>query len=182
MEKGYKSIFWGVFLASFSITLGPTRLGPPFIGWMIVLSGINHLKEVHDNLPLREAGKYNKFLVFFSLLGSLVDFMGNRALITPLILSYYPIITSVFELLMVFKIIEGSIEYFRFIQEEKLSLEFEIEQRTYTVLQIIGIIVFLVSSTIQNEFFMTLTAVFLIVVRIYVMVSMRKLRKIVMEE
>jgi len=182
MDQGYKRIFWGVFLASFNITLGVIKIVPAFAGWMVVLSGINHIRTNYNNTAFNEAAKYNKYLIGFSLLGSLIDLIGNSTLNSSVIFSYYAVIPNIFELLMLFKIIEGSIDYLKSINEENLSLEFEEKQRTYTIFEIITIIGLIISLTIYNDVLMTITALMAIILRIYIMTMMGKLRKVELKD
>ena len=137
MEKGYKNIFWGVFLATFNLNLGFIKIVPAFVGWMVVLSGINCLKESHDIVFFHQASKYNGFLIAFSILGSVLSLIGGWVINNSVIFSYYPIIIGIFEILMVFYILEGSIDHLKSNNEESLSLEFEEKQRSYIILEVI---------------------------------------------
>ena len=37
MMKGYKKIFWGMFLSIFHVNLGYIRILPPFIAYLVVV-------------------------------------------------------------------------------------------------------------------------------------------------
>ena len=77
MEKGFKNIFWGVFLATFNINFGFIKVLPAFVGWMVLNSGINMLMEEAESESLEKAQKYSKFLVILSIIGGLISLNIN---------------------------------------------------------------------------------------------------------
>lgn len=182
MGRGYKTIFWGVFLATFNITLGAIKIVPTFVGWMVVLSGINTLREFHESTSFNEGVRYNHYLIIFSLLGGLLSFSSSPLLKSSIIFSYYVMIPNIFELLMVFKILEGSIDYLKSINQEDLSLEFEEKLRGYIIFEIITNIGLIISLTIYNGFLMAITAILAIILRIYIMTMMSRLSKMEVED
>ena len=56
MYEGLSKILWGIFIATFNINLGPIKILPAFVGFMVIASGINTIYNEHH---IDEFKKYN---------------------------------------------------------------------------------------------------------------------------
>lgn len=178
MENGYQKIFWGVFLATFNITIGSIKIVPAFVGWLVVLSGVNRLIENYQTISFGAAAKYNKILILTLLLGSLSSLLGAKIIEGSVLFLYYPIFSSIFEVIVIFKVLEGSINYLKSMDEDSLAQEFEAKQRGYTIFWVIVNVVLIIGLTLYSEWLIGFGGLSLIVLRIYVMTSMSRLRKL----
>lgn len=179
MEKGYKNIFLGIFLATFNIRIGIIQIVPAFVGWIVALNGINNIRNENDNEYYEQAARYGSRLVFLSLLGSLLELLGIGSMFEP-ISSFFIIIVNIFEFLTISKIIEATSDYFRLMNKEDLCLEYEGKKKSYSILTFIMIIGLFISLIIQNDLMMQLCGYLAIIIRIYVMIMVNRVRNIEM--
>lgn len=178
MENGYQKIFWGVFLATFNIRIGSIKIVPAFAGWLVVLSGVNSLIENYQTISFSKAAKYSKLLILTLLLGSLSSLLVGHIFEGSVLFSFYPIISSIFEVLVIFKVLEGSIDYLKSMDEASLAEEFEAKQRGYTIFWIIVNVVLIIGLTLYSGWIIGFGGLSLIILRIYVMATMSRLRKL----
>lgn len=177
MDKGYQKIFWGLFIISFNITLGIIKILPAFIGWMVILSGINILYEEFKSESLEVAAKYSGNLIALSLVGGALSLFGGSTINNSIIFTYYPIIVMIFELIMAYKILEGSIEYLRLKNQDEIAIDFEKNLRTYIVFYVIFTLSFCVALSFNIGYLLTITAIFAIILRISLMIMINRMKK-----
>ncbi|WFA07812.1 hypothetical protein [Tissierella sp. Yu-01] len=184
MDKGYQKIFWGIFLATFNITLGGfIKIVPAFVGWIVVVSGIGILKANFQDESFEKGERYTGCLILLSFLGT--SFLGlffEPRLNSSIIFSYYPVILYIFELLMIYEILNGTINLLESKVPKDISTTINskqiiYKQKTYVILQIISTIGFIITLTTYSELLMTISALFAIIIRIYVMSIISGLKK-----
>jgi len=176
MYKGYQKIFWGFFIATFSIIIGFIRIPPPFVGWMVVLSGINILNEGYKTDSFELAAKSSKYLIGLSLLGELISIFSVTSQNRFKLLDFMQIGVLILELLVVYKILEGSIEYLK-ANEIKIYPQYEGSLRNYTIFFVIATILICIGMTLNNSA-MVIGGILAFILRISVMVMMSNLKKL----
>lgn len=177
MVKGYKNIFWGVFIATFNINLAFIKILPAFIGWIIVHNGIIILMEEFKTQSFEKAIKYSKYLIVLSIIGEFLSLFAGISINSIVLFSYFPVVTAIIELLMIFYIIDGSIEYFKEIEEEIYATQYEINLKTYTIFFVIEIILMCIGLMLNN-ILLTIAVILAIILRISVMVMINNLKKL----
>ena len=177
MYKGYQKIFWGFFIATFSIIIGFIRIPPPFVGWMVVLSGINILNEGYKTDSFELAAKLSKYLIGLSLLGELISIFSVTSQNRFKLLDFMQIGVLILELLVVYKILEGSIEYLKANEIKIYPTQYEGNLRTYTIFFVIAAILICIGITLNNSV-MVIGAILTFILRISVMVMMSNLKKL----
>lgn len=177
MREGYNKIFWGIFIATFNITLGPIKILPAFVGWMIVLGGVNILSQEYKSDSFEAAKKYLKSLIILTLIGEALVLLGGTSINNSLVFLYYPILVVTIELLMTYKILEGSIAYLRQNNLDNVAIEYEVNLRTYTVFYIIATILFAIAITFNIEYLLMILAISIIILRISLMMMVSRLKK-----
>lgn len=173
MFEGFRILFWGVFLITFHINLGPIAILPVFVGYMIVSRGIDHLQSVFTSPYYQRARIVSMLLTIFGVISFLLIWAPKQ----PTFMSYYPLLFSVLELLLVYYILEGTIEKFVADGEKELARDYRSEQRTYTVLMTIFIIGLCIAITFAVgilSFVMVLLGLFL---RLWLMVMLGRLKR-----
>ena len=78
--SGYRQLFWGVLLMVFHVSLGPVRLLPDFVCFLMICSGIGRLRSAADCRALRRARSVSALLALVSALELGVTFVGSAAL------------------------------------------------------------------------------------------------------
>lgn len=177
MDKGYQKIFWGLFILSFNITLGIIKILPAFIGWMVILSGINILYEEFKSESFEVAAKYSRYLIALSLVGGALSLFGGPTINNSIIFTFYPIILMIFELLMAYKVLEGSIEYLRLENLDEIAIDFEKNLRTYIVFYVIFTLSFCIALSFNIGYLLTITAIFALILRISLMGMINRMKK-----
>lgn len=177
MDKGYQKIFWGLFIVSFNITLGIIKILPAFIGWMVILSGINFLYKEFKSESLKVAAKYSRNLIALSLIGGALSLFGGSSINSSIVFTYYPIILMILELVMAYKILEGSIEYLRLENLDEIAIDFEKNLRTYIVFYVIFTLSFCVALSFNMGYLLTITAIFALILRISLMAMINRMKK-----
>ena len=109
MKDGYSKIFWGFIILTFGINIGQVRMLPLFVGWIVVRSGIRILMEHHNTVATSAAYNLATILAAANIAAAVLSFfnMGKA----QVLLQYYPIILMTLELVFLFKIFEGTVEY-----------------------------------------------------------------------
>jgi len=179
MEQGYHKIFWGVFITSFNINLKFIKILPAFVGWMVVLSGIKILSESYKTDSFELAAKLSKYLIGLSLLGELISMFSVINLKRFILLDFMLIVVLILELLVVYKILEGSIEYLK-ANEIKIYPQYEGSLRNYTIFFVIATILICIGMTLNNSA-MVIGGILAFILRISVMVMMSNLKKLDMK-
>ncbi|MDF2904708.1 MAG: hypothetical protein K0R34_29 [Herbinix sp.] len=173
MFKGFRTIFWGIFFVTFHINLGPIAILPVFVGYMIVLSGIDHLQESFDTLIFQ---KLRITSILLMILG-VISFVLLWAPQHSIIMNFYPLLFSVLELILVYNILEGSIEKLITVNDTDVAMNYRSEQRTYTVFMTIYIIGMCIAITIVEStlaFVMIIIGLFL---RLWLMIMLGRLKR-----
>lgn len=176
MENGYKKIFLGFLITIFDINLGPINILPDFIGYYILGSGIYLIYEEFENTNFKTANTLANFLMAYSLIMGIVKYAISTNLIGTdlyehpaykiiyLVLSVF--ISSVI-LIMAYKIISGTIDLYFHRELNNEAFALIKKQRNYTILTIIGLLLISISLNISNEYFITVSAIYLIIVNLY---------------
>ena len=174
MVEGFRTIFWGIFFVTFHINLGPIAILPLFVGYMIVSRGINHLREEFDTVHFEKARRISFWLTLLGVFSFLLIWSPVQ---NTILLSYYPLLFSILELLLVYNLLEGSIERFITGDNKDVADNYRSEQRTYIVFMTIYIIGMCIAITIGEN---TLAFVMLIIglfLRLWLMVMLGRLKR-----
>lgn len=134
MEKAYKKIFWGLIIATFSITLGIITIFPTLVGWLVVLSGVSDLIDQISDKQFFPAYCSVVALVFLSLAEGWISISQSPAWISALPFLFYPVVLSSIELTAFHKILEASVNRFRKNKQPSVSAEFSRKDRVYLLL------------------------------------------------
>ena len=181
MSEGYRKIFWGIFIATFNIKIGIVKILPAFVGFIIISSGINILIEETNIESFKKAKRYSNYTGLLLFLGGVISLSGIN-LEANILIQLSPIIYLILELLLFYKVFEGSIESLS-REENTLEMvnEFISKQRFYTIASIIINLLLCIGITF-NLGIQTFGAILLIIIRIFLMTSMSRLKKLYLED
>lgn len=179
MANGYKKIFWGIFIVTFNINLGMIKIFPHFIGFIIILSGINSLcKETHIE-------SFNKARIF-TIIISIITFIGELIRLFSIELTnffifneVYIVFSNIIELLIFYKLFCGSIEYLNHNNQCDLACENIKKLRFYIIVSVINIIFLNLTFTFNIKIFSIIVFVMLIILRTYLMMAISSLKNVV---
>lgn len=174
MEKGYSKIFWGLVIATFNIKLGMIKILPAFVGFLIIYSGIGDIYSENPSEDFKAAKS-------IALSGASIYFISEAiALIIPqyeMANSILIILASIVELLMVSKIIEGSVDYLNNLDKDILADIFIKKQRKYILFYSISIIVLCFVLIFNIQILNATIAIALIFLRLYFISMINNLKK-----
>lgn len=178
MYDGYNRIFWGIFITRFSINLGPVKILPAFVGYLLIVSGLDVLYEESLMDSYKKVKSLAMLIVGLSLIGLVIDFFSHGLGGSYFLSTSWTIGFMILEFLLYFKVIEASIDYLRDHDFEDLEEEYIIKLRKFTVFSMVNILL-LGFSMIFN--FNLLLKVFLylsLLISVYLMTLVYGLRNI----
>ena len=176
MYEGLSKMFWGIFLATFSINLGPIRILPTFVGFMIISSGINTIYNEHKTDEFKKALDFSRITIIIALFGGLIDFFTAGNYEYSLILQIWPIMLMIVELLMFYNFLLAIIKYFHSIGNLEVSERVVASSRLYMIIYISSI-AFLSFVLLFNLRLDTLLAIVFVILRISLLVIISGLKK-----
>ncbi|WP_409228063.1 hypothetical protein [Gudongella sp. SC589] len=177
MKDGYKKIFWGVFIATFSINLGMVKILPAFIGWMVVASGISILEVKSDSVDYGTAKTISYVLVAITLVGGLLNVFGKINLSSHYMLLFYPLMVMLIELILLHRIFEGSVQSLESMENYSASGVYVGKDRTYIILSGISIILVSITLFLNLDTLGFFAGIFALVTRIYLLAAISSLGK-----
>jgi hypothetical protein len=134
MRKGYETIFWGIFFATFHITLGWLQILPSFMGWLIVCHGVNCINEEYSSNYMRLASTFAKLAALWGFLSMISSFYTSSNLNNSMLYIIWSMSFSVIEILFVYKILGGTIEYFSYNGATDIADSLTIKLRSYLII------------------------------------------------
>ncbi len=179
MFDGFRIIFWGIFFVTFHINLGPIAILPAFVGYMMVSRGIDHLQAEFASGHFEKARRTSFCLTILGVFSFLLIWSPVQ---NSILLSYYPLLFSVLELLLVFYILEGSIERFIISDRKDRAGDYRSEQRTYSVFMTMYIIGMCIAITINEGTFSFVMLILGLFLRLWLMVMLGRLKRVSQEE
>jgi len=182
MDRGYRTIYWGVFLATFHIDLGPLPILPQFVGWIIVAAGVGKIQQEYSSAAFRKAGIFAPIIVVLTLFSGVYSLYQGTAAVGSTYMFFFPILFGIIELLMEYAVLEGSVQYLKSHNFERMADEYIGKLRAYSVVFITYIILECIVLTFYMEAFIFIAALIGIVLRIWFMIMMSSLKKEMMND
>lgn len=128
MSEAYKKMFWGVFIANIHLHIGAITILPSFVGFLIIFSGLSDLdmktetSSKHFDCP---QGTLLVLIILTVVHSSVTFFTGNQYESLTL-MRFFPILTSILELLVFHKTLELSVYEF-----QACCFEYGVERYTH---------------------------------------------------
>lgn len=182
MYRGYQTIFWGIFLASFHINLGSLKIIPAFAAWFIVSVGIKKLNEANESVYFTKAVFFADMAVILSIISGVLSLIWQGSSSSILMTLVWPVAFGVVELLTEYTLLTGSIESLLVSDKMNFAVEYTKKTQTYSIFFIILIIIESISLTFLINEFIIITAVYGIILRIAYMIMMGNLKNIFGED
>lgn len=180
MSNGYKLIFWGIFIATFNFRFGIMTILPTFIGFIIISSGLNLIiKETHIN-SFKRAKTYSDILSILLFASGLLP-LFRIDLSSHIFYRFIPIVYMSIEILLFYKIFEGAIEKQKLEKKKKSTYDFTNKLSFYLVVSILNTIIMSFSLALNIFWALSITSFIIIILRIFLMTIMNRLKKIYME-
>ena len=177
MYEGLNKVFWGIFIATFNINLGPIKILPAFVGFMIISSGINTIYTEHRYDEFKKSLDFSRIVTVIALFGGLIELFTQDSYQYSLILQIWPIILMIVELLMFYYLFVGIILYFESIGNVSVTERIIGSSRLYMIIFIINIAFLSFVMLFNLRGFNTLLAIVFIILRISLMVMISGLKK-----
>ncbi len=186
MERGYKKIFWALFFVTFHLNIGSLQLLPPFMGWLILLSGLQELTSALQNSSIStasfERGRTSgRILVGLTLLGTLGSLGTGGDWMEAPVMTFYPIIIIGLEIITFFYILEGTHEIFSALGFNERKEESEGKLRTYLLMVIPSGVLLTFALFFNHSFSMVIGVLLGLIAVIYLLVFIHQVKKFWME-
>lgn len=177
MNDGYKRIFWGIFFITFHINIG-IQILPVFIGLLIVVNGISKLEiEFHTN-KFKQASNFAFIAAFLSFTGSALGQFGDHVFNASILQFFMLTGFSILELLMEYRILDGSIEYMILCNDLKKADIYTNVTKKYIIFFMIYISLQCIFLTIASDNVLLINSLFAIFLRIWFMQIMSSLKNL----
>ena len=177
MYEGLNKVFWGIFIATFNLNLGPIKILPAFVGFMVISSGINTIYIEHHSEEFRKALDFSRVAIAISLLGGLIDFLTGGVYQYSLLLQICPIILMTVELLLFYNLFLGIIMHFSSVGNLEVSERVMGSSRLYMIIFITSISFLSFVLLFNLGGLNTLLAIVFVILRISLMVMISGLKK-----
>lgn len=178
MAEGYRRIFWGILVATFNISIGPLKILPAFVGWLMVMSGLSRFEESFEEQDYALIRRKTLVLVLLSLGGAILTFTGYGELGHQPLLLFMPLVVMIAELVVFHGILALSAERLMRDHRQKQAEEMIGKDRTYLVLMGLSLVLLVGALTFGHRGVSFFAAILGIASRIYLLVTMSYLRKI----
>ncbi|QHQ60179.1 hypothetical protein Ana3638_04785 [Anaerocolumna sedimenticola] len=182
MSRGYKTIFWGIVFISFHINLGSFQILPNFIGWAMVVSGINQLRTIYNSARFEKASVIALIAVFHSIISLLVTFRYPYADNSSPFMMFWIILISILEILIEYFIIHGSAEYLYDGDDMETADNLVKLFQWYLIIYFLNTILVCISFTLYNNSLTASAAVIGMVLRVWFLALISRLKKHQQEE
>lgn len=177
MFDGLSKVFWGIFIATFNINLGPVKILPAFVGFMVISSGINTIYIEHKTDEFRKTLDFSRIVISMSLLGGVAGFFIQGSFQYSILLQIWSTIFMAAELIMFYYFFLGIIKYFDSIGNKEVADRVIDSSRLYMIVFIIVIAILSCSMLFNLGELNTLLAIVLIILRISLMIMISGLKK-----
>lgn len=187
MERGYKKIFWALFFVTFHLNLGPLQLLPPFVGWLILLSGLQELTSALQNssvstVSFERARTFGQVLVGLTLMGTLVSLASTGEMMESPVLTFYPVVVIALEIITFFHILEGTHNIFATLGFKEREGETEVKLQTYLLIVIPSTVLLTFSLFFNHSTSMFIGVLLGIIAVISLLVFFHRIKKFWMED
>lgn len=168
MVVGYKRIFWGIFIATFSITIGKVTIVPSFIGWIVVLAGLLVLED-HFHKASLFVPRISTIILIVASIGEWLFplLINNVAGFFPLLL--YQLVVIIIELVVFHKIITASYDNLNATGQLEAADKYINKDRTYMMLMGISLLLLVISFTLNHYVTGFMGIIMVIISRIYLL-------------
>ncbi|MCC5894117.1 MAG: hypothetical protein JJU16_01515 [Alkalibacterium sp.] len=175
MESAYKKIFWGLIIATFSITLGVVTIFPTFVGWLVVLSGVSDLEDQFSDKQFSTVYLSVGALVLLSLAEGFVSISRLPDWVPALPFLFFPVFLSVIELTAFHKILEASADRLRENNHFTSSTVYNRKDKVYLVLMGCSLVLLTAALTANHETLLFFGRILTLIPRVYLLTIMHAL-------
>lgn len=177
MGKAYKTLFWGVIILNVSLTIGPFRILPTFVGWWIVYHGFQTFEEQVDYKHSSILKKCLLLLIAVTAIEDLISFAQGMPQGAILAATYYPVIIKGLELVVFHKIFEMTVMYFNQTKRPSKVEEYIEKDKRYIQLMGAALLPMFVAVTFSNTATLVLGVGLGLISSIYLLMSLYPLSK-----
>lgn len=181
MYDGYNKIFWGAVITSFNINLGPINILPNFIGFLMIVSGLNTLYKISSFVMYKNISTMGMIVALMSFIGGTIGWfrlgMTNYSFLNII----WTIAFITIEFVFFFKVLEVSIEYLKRNNYDELKEKYILKLRNYTILTLANIAVLGISLILNLKTYLTIIIIPAFILKIYLITIIYGLRNIFKE-
>lgn len=175
MEKQYQKIFWGIFILTFHLNLGPMEIFPGFVGYLMIFSACRSFYEESDLPSFKTAGRYAAVLSALGVLDKLLSFSGFFTW-NPLITLWMPLM-GVLELLLFYHLLGGSIVRLESSEQKEEAEDLLRTQKILTLLLSAQVVLSYLAFQLFLSPLVLVASAGAILLRIYIMSIVASLRQ-----
>ena len=177
MRNGYEKIFWGMLVLLFHVNLGTISFLPNFPGFILIAFGIDEIRRYKGADVLKRAAS----TAYLTVMVSFVDFLTSTINLLPnqdLISLGITAMVSIASIVLFNDLLKETREFMDEIGNSKLSSVLNKQLKVFLVVESITTV--LVLTSIFTDRMIALAGVIIsIIVRIWIMISIHKVKKVI---
>ncbi|SEN49876.1 hypothetical protein SAMN04488134_101225 [Amphibacillus marinus] len=171
--QSYRRIFWSFIFATFNLHIGALTIIPPFIGWIVVYSGLLTLGIKAREQALARQRITCVCLIVLSALNGFLMLINASGLFRMLL----PILVMVGELVFFHFLFSAIVEHFKTIEYFELATIYAKKDRTYLVLKGLATLFMTVSLSLNHQLLGLGGAILTLIALIHVLTALYWLNK-----
>lgn len=177
MRGGYKKIFWGILIATFSLNLGFITILPTFIGWTIVATGISILDKCAQKGDFSKAYSLATILVVLHFIGGFISLLGEVQIGNAVPFIFYPLISMMIELLLIHSLLKATVDHFDVMERKRVAEKYIAKDRAYILLMGITMILYTLTIALNEVITVIIGVITALITTIYLLTVISSLSK-----
>lgn len=182
MYDGYNKIFWGALITSFNINLGPINILPNFIGFILIVSGLNTLYGRSSFERYKNVSNMGMLVALLSFIGGVIGRFRFEMTNYSFLNIVWTIGFITIEFIFFFKVLEASIECLQENNYAELKEKYVLKLRNYAIFTIVIILSLGISLILNLETYQAILVVPAFALKIYLISIIYGLRNIFKEK
>ncbi|MDD6795895.1 MAG: hypothetical protein PUE01_10890 [Clostridiaceae bacterium] len=171
MINGYKKMLIGFIFVTLNVNIGSVSILPDFVGYILILSGINIELERRANNELELASKFCKILILMSTISFGLDIVYfNQGYKMPLYMIWICIL-MIMEIIMVYNLLYGSKDLLENMNYDCLKLA-----NMYVIISAVNLVLININLVFMASIIRIITAIIAILLKLKIISLCNKLQ------
>ena len=178
MKAGYHKLFRGFFITFIYITLGPIKIFPPFIGYLIMVAGLTSILSEYNDRSFESAKSCASLLALLNVVNIFLNMSSSTQSMGPFGNIILIMLFGLAETILYYYILEGTIHYLSDFYEKEAQQSYIYHMRYILIFSFLGYATQVIGSTFMNEWIAYISFFIVIITKIYFLSRMRKMYNI----
>lgn len=182
MDVGYRKIFWGFILTMIHINMEQINIFPPFIGFLVIYYGINHINKSSNQKEFALSSHICFVTIIYSVIMYILTIFWKDYTLTSLFILMAMAVSSILNILLIFYIFTGSIKVLEERNLSVLSSYYSKSIRIYILIYSLISVIEIISVSLESVTAAGSFAIVGFLLNIWLLIKIHGLKKIEMYE